>query len=148
MDKESIGGKRRARRLALQALYQWQMTGQEAYEIETQFKVFSNLEKVDVGYFSALFRGIVQHIEQVDLIFSPHLDRDFLSLNPIELTILRLSTYEFLKTPELPWRVILDESVNMGKEYGSTDGHKYVNGVLHKVAHDLRAVEINLDQAK
>lgn len=148
MDKKSIGAKRRARRLALQALYQWQMSGQQAYEVETQFKVFTNLERVDVEYFTTLFKGSVDKIEDIDKAFSPHLDRDFLSLNPVELAILRISTYEFLHVPELPWRIILDESVNMGKEFGSTDGHKYVNGVLNKVAHDIRSVEVAMDNTK
>lgn len=146
MDKEVIRRKRRARRLALQALYQWQMTEQEPYEVEAQFRAVKNLDRVDVTYFSEVFKGIIEHTEELDRLFIEYLDREINALNPVELAIIRIGTYELAYSLELPWRVVLDEAVNMGREYGSTDGHKYVNGVLNQVAHKVRAVEIKAER--
>lgn len=148
MDKEIIIGKRRARRLALQALYQWQMTQQEPYEIDAQFRVIQNMDRVDVEYFSAIFKGVVEHAEELDALFVGYLDREVSALNPVELVIIRLGTYELKYSLELPWKVVLDEAINMGREYGSTDGHKYVNGILNQVARDVRAVEIKAENLK
>ena len=148
MDKEVIRHKRRARRLALQALYQWQMTAQEPYEIEAQFRAIKNLDRVDVTYFVSVFKGIIEHTEALDALFNEYLDRKINALNPVELAIIRIGTYELTYSPELPWRIILDEAINMGREYGSTDGHKYVNGVLNQVAHKIRTVEIQAERSK
>ena len=144
MDKESIRSKRRARKLALQALYQWHMSGLELTEIEAQFRAVTNMERVDTNYFCGLLYGVLREIETIEASFSPYLDRAVLDLNPIELTVLRLSTYELLHCPEIPYRVLLDEAVSLTKEFGSQDGHRYVNGVLHNVAKQSRAVEISL----
>ncbi|MCC5791543.1 MAG: transcription antitermination factor NusB [Legionellaceae bacterium] len=147
MDKEQIRSRRRSRRLALQALYQWQLSGLEASEIEAQFRVTNNMERVDVPYFSDLFQGIIQQKKTVDELFEPYLDRELSALNPVELAIIRLGTYELAYCPELPWRVVLDEAINIGREYGSTDGHKYVNGILNQVAQRLRTVEIKAENS-
>ena len=143
MEKESINGKRRARKLALQALYQWLMSGSELYEIEAQFRVANNMEKVDGEYFSRLLHGVAKHCVELDAAFLPLLDRPMDSLNPIELTALRIGAYELTHCPEMPYRVVLDASISLTREFGSQDGHRYVNGVLNNLARKTRDVEIN-----
>lgn len=139
---QSISGKRRARKLALQALYQWMMSGTDLLEIELQFRVAKNMEKVNTDYFCRLLHEIPHQLNVIESTMLPFLDRPIESLNPIELTILRICTFELLHCPEIPYRVILDESVSLAKEFGSQDGHRYVNGVLHNMAAKIRALEI------
>ena len=143
--KKSISGKRRARKLALQSLYQWLMSNAELSEIEAQFRVANNMDKVDTDYFCRLLYGVPAQLTQLEAAFIPLLDRPIHSLNPIELTVLRLSTFELVNCPEIPYRVVLDESVSLTKEFGSQDGHRYVNGILNNLAKEIRAVEISLD---
>lgn len=143
MEKESINGKRRARKLALQALYQWLMSGSELYEIEAQFRVANNMEKVDGEYFSRLLHGVAKHCVDLDASFLPLLDRPIDSLNPIELTALRIGSFELTHCPEMPYRVVLDASISLTREFGSQDGYRYVNGVLNNLAKTVRAIEIN-----
>lgn len=147
VEKESINSKRRARKLVLQALYQWQMSGTELYEIEAQFRVANNMDRVDGAYFAKLLHTIPQHLQEIEAVFIPFLDREIQSLNPIELAVLRLGSYELMFCPELPYKVVLDEAISLTKTFGSQDGHKYVNGVLNQVAQKLRATEINLGTA-
>lgn len=148
VDKESIRGKRRARRLALQALYQWHMSGADMSEIDAQFRAVTNMERVDTDYFCSLVYGVCKELTTLETAFAPFLDRLVDELNPIELTVLRLSTYELMHHPEIPYRVILDEAVMLSKEFGSQDGHRYVNGVMHNLAKQMRAVEINRDSCE
>ncbi|MGQ3890543.1 transcription antitermination factor NusB [Legionella sp. CNM-4043-24] len=145
MEKQSINGKRRARKLVLQALYQWLMSGQELPEIEAQFRVANNLDKVDMEYFCRILYGVPENLDAVQGSIIPFLDRAIDGLNPVELSVLRLGTYELLFCPEIPWRVVLDESISLAREFGSQEGHRYVNGVLNQVARQVRAIEINLD---
>ncbi|WP_058462375.1 transcription antitermination factor NusB [Legionella adelaidensis] len=141
MDKQLIKGKRKARRLAVQALYQWLMSGSDLNEIDAQFRVANDMAKVDLEYFTRLLHGIPVKLSLLEETFSPYLDRPLTSLNPIELTILRLSTFECMYCPETPYKVVLDEAISLAKEFGSQDGHRYVNGVLHEVAKQTRAIE-------
>lgn len=134
--------RRRARSLALQALYQWSMTQTDLNEIEVQFHTFNNMQKVDAAYFHQLVHDIPANLDSVDALFIPHLDRDLANLNPVELAILRIATYELAHSKDVPYRVIINEAVELTKIYGATDGHKYVNGIVDKVAHDVRAKEI------
>lgn len=143
MNNSSISGKRRARKLALQSLYQWLMSGTELTEIEAQFCAINNMEKVDLDYYRRLLYGVVAHLDELEAALAPLLDRPVLSLNPIELSILRLCTYELYHCIEIPYRVILDESVSLAKTFGSQDGHRYVNGVLHNLAQTVRHIEVN-----
>lgn len=142
MQKQSISGKRKARRLALQALYQWLMASCDLYEIETQFRVMNNMEKVDQDYFCRLLYGIPKQLAELEAQLVPYLDRDIQSLNPIELTVLRIGCFELLHCPEIPYKVVLDESVSLSKEFGSQDGYRYVNGVLNNLAKQVRILEI------
>ena len=142
MSNESISGKRRARKLALQSLYQWLMAGTVLTDIEAQFSAANNMDKVDVEYYRRLIYGIPKELAVIEEALTPFLDRHIQSLNPIELTILRLCAFELFHCPEIPYRVILDESVSLAKAFGSQDGHKYVNGVLHNLAQTARKTEI------
>jgi len=144
MDKQSIAGKRRARKLALQALYQWRMSGLDLPEIETQFRCANNMDRVDAEYFCRLLYGVPKHLDALQSQMLPFLDRRLEEINPVELSVLRLSTFELLYCPEIPYRVVLDESVVLTKEFGSQEGYRYVNGVLNNLARQVRAVEINL----
>ena len=143
MEKQAIRGKRRARKLAVQALYQWLMSGSELYEIEAQFRVANNMEKVDTVYFCRLLHGVPKELTTLEEALIPLLDRPLKDLNPIELTVLRLGAFELFNCPEIPYRVVLDESISLTKEFGSQDGHRYVNGVLNNLARKVRVVEIN-----
>ncbi|PJD96819.1 MAG: transcription antitermination factor NusB [Legionella sp.] len=143
MEKNLINGKRKARKLSLQALYQWMMSGTDLYEIETQFRVINNMEKVDVDYFCRLLYGVAEHVDTLESSLAPFIDREIASLNPVELTVLRMGAFELVYCPELPYKVVLDESVTLAKEFGSQEGHRYVNGVLNNFARQIRAMEIN-----
>lgn len=143
-NNQTIKGKRRARKLALQALYQWLMSGTALSEIEAQFRVANDMQKVDADYFCRLLHGIPAQLSLIEAGFIPFLDRPIDSLNPIELTVLRIGTFELLHCPEIPYRVVLDESISLAKSFGSQDGHRYVNGVLNNLAQQARSTEISL----
>ena len=142
MDKQEIKGRRRARKMALQALYQWLISGADLPEIEAEFRAVNHMDKVDLGYFCRLLHGVAEHLAVLEAAFSEFLDRPIVSLNPIEHTILRLSTFELLFVPEVPYRVVLDESVSLACVFGSQEGHRYVNGVLNNLARKVRAIEV------
>ena len=144
VEKQSISGKRRARKLALQALYQWLMADSDLHEIEAQFRVINNMERVDGDYFCRLLHGIPANIVDLEASISPFLDREISGLNPIELTVLRIGAFELFHCPEIPYKVVLDESISLTKEFGSQDGYRYVNGVLNNLARQVRSVEISL----
>jgi N utilization substance protein B len=146
VEKKIVGGKRRARKLALQALYQWLMSGSDLPEIEAQFRAINNMAKVDGEYFSHLLYGVPKHVQELETSFSPYLDREVSALNPIELTVLRIGSFELFHCPEVPYKVVLDESILLAKEFGSQDGHRYVNGVLNNLARQVRSVEINMEK--
>lgn len=145
MEKQSIKGNRRARKLALQALYQWLMSGSELYEIEAQFRVANDMEKVNTEYFCRILYGVPKYLNELEAALLPFLDRPIQSLNPIELTTLRIGAFELFYCPEIPYCVVLDESISLTKAYGSQDGHRYVNGVLNNLARKVRVEEINRD---
>lgn len=146
MDKQAINGKRRARKLALQALYQWLMSGSELHEIESEFRLMNNMDKVDVDYFCRLLYGIPKVVDELEASFAPFVDREISGLNPIELTVLRIGAFELAHCPEIPYKVALDESITLTKEFGSQDGHRYVNGVLNQLARQVRSVEVSLNE--
>ena len=131
----------RAREFAIQGLYQWQMTGHDTPAIEAHLMEASGFDKVDHGLFTTLLRGSLKHVAELRVDVEPHLDRSFDSLSPVERAVLLLATYEFRHHLETPYRVILNEAIELAKEYGGTDGHKYVNGVLDKIAAKVREAE-------
>lgn len=143
VDKHIIKGKRRARKLAVQALYQRLISGYELPEIEAQFRAIHGGETVDLDYFCRLLYGVSERVATLDQAFEPFLDRPIGSINPIELTILRLGAFELLEALDVPYRVVLDESVTLAKTFGAKEGHRYVNGVLNQLAKQARAIEID-----
>ncbi len=136
--KVSPAARKQARKLALQALYQWQIAGSSLVSIETEFREDNDMKKVDQDYFGELLHRIPAQISRLDDLVSPFLDRSLDELTPIELIILRIGAFELAERKDVPYRVIINEGVNLAKAFGATDGHKYVNGVLDKLARNLR----------
>ncbi len=137
-----INPKHKARALALQALYQWDMTRQSAQEILTQFMTEQDLSGANQKYFTQLVEGVFTHLDQIDDVISPKLDRDRSELNPVELAVLRVATYELLHCLNVPYKVVINEAIELTKEFGANQGHKYVNGVLDALAAESRSIEI------
>lgn len=134
--------RRRAREFALQGLYQWQVAGHDWPAIEAHTADEGEFSKCDRQMFRALLRGCIDQAGQVNADLAQHLDRPIEELSPIERSILMIAAFEFRQHPETPYRVVINEAIELAKEFGGTDGHKYVNGVLDKLAADLRAVEV------
>jgi N utilization substance protein B len=137
----SGGSRHKARRSAVQALYQWQLTQQEPTEIESHFVLDHEMHGVDLEYFHSLIREIPLHLHELDDHLIPHLDRELMEVDPVERAILRIGAYELEFRLEIPYRVILDEAIELAKVFGAEHGHKYVNAILDKVASGLRAEE-------
>jgi transcription antitermination protein NusB len=136
--------RRRAREFVLQALYQWQMAGQSIVEIEKQFAEAEGFNKADGSFFSGLFRGASAQAKSTEAALQPHLDRAWGEVSPVERGILLLAGYELISAHDVPYRVVINEAIELARSYGGTDGHKYVNGVLDKLAATVRAEEIAL----
>lgn len=128
----------RSRELALQAIYQWEMTGHKVVELELQFRDTNDFSKIDETYFSALINGVINKVIEIDAEIEPILDRKKLALNPVELAILRLATYELKNEPDVPYKVVINEALELAKKFGAEEGYKYVNAVLDKLAVKLR----------
>jgi len=123
----------KARRFALQAIYQWQMTGAVLSDIEKEFFEFNDVNKFDVDYFREILRGVIESYTRIDAQMEPVLDRPIGELNPIELAALRMAIYELFYRPDVPYKVVINEALDLTKTFGSTDGFKFVNGVLDKI---------------
>lgn len=136
------GSRHRARQAVLQALYQWQLTQQTPSEIAQQFSSEAKLEELDQEYFQRLLSEVPRCQEALDRHLAPHLDRALAEVDPIERAILRIGAYELEFQPEIPYRVVLDEAIELAKVFGAEHGHRYVNAVLDKLAHELRADEV------
>lgn len=133
--------RRRAREFAVQGLYQWQLAKNPVADVIANMAEANGYAKIDTEYFVALIHGVVAHAESLEVAISPLLDRKFAELSPIERAILLIAAYELAHQPDTPYKVIINEAVELAKTYGGTDGHKYVNGVLDKLAQALRAGE-------
>jgi len=134
--------RREARKLATQALYQWHMASHSLNEIEAQFRVDNDFTDVDGAYFREILHGVPASKSEIDAVLKPCMDLALEELDPVELAVLRLSTWELLKRVDVPYRVVINEGIELAKVFGSTDGHKFVNGVLDKVAPNVRAAEV------
>lgn len=134
--------RRRAREFALQGLYQWQLAGSTVSEIEGHLKAVAGFEKADPELFQTLLRGTLHNVQELESLITPHLDRPYAELSPVERSVLLLAAFEFAHCPETPYRVVLNEAIELAKSYGASEGHKYVNGVLDKLAAELRAHEV------
>ena len=134
--------RKRARRRALQAIYQWQITRQDASEILRQFREIQDLSQVDVGHFENLLRGVINENKRLIDALGPFLDRPMDQVDVMERVVLMIGAWELLECPETPYRVVLDESVDLARRFGSEQGHSYVNAVLDKAVRKLRADEV------
>ena len=131
----------RARRYAMQALYQWDLSGTDLPLIRRQFLEAEDFSRTDTKYFIELLSEAPKNIDIIDENISKFIDRPIEQLDPVERAVLRLSTYELLYRLDIPYRVSINEAVQLTKKFGAEQGHAFVNGVLDKVAHKLRAAE-------
>ncbi len=134
--------RRRARRYCLQALYQWHMARTAPYEIEAQFLSDEDMERFDRPYFSEIFRGVTDTVGELDEAIKPCVDRPLKELDPIEHAVCRMGAWELRNRPDIPYRVVINEAVELAKAFGGTDGHKFVNRVLDRLASTVRATEV------
>ncbi len=134
--------RRRAREFVLQGLYQWQLSANAPGAIHAQLTAATGFERADAEYFETLWRGVVAAYPALVERFAPLLDRRPAELSPIERAVLAIGAWELEYRLEIPYRVAINEAVELAKSYGGTDGHKFVNGVLDKLAGSLRADEI------
>ncbi len=132
----------KARNCAVQSLYEWQVSGNNVQEIFKQFLVERNTTKFDTDYFRELLFGVAENVAQLDEQIQPYLDRPIDEVDPVERAVLRLGAFELIHKPDVPYRVAINEAVEAAKLFGADQGHKYVNGVLDKVAQRARAVEM------
>lgn len=130
-----------ARRAVLQALYQWQLNPSSLVEIEQQFLTDAAIQVGSKPFFSGLLQGVLSNVETIDSTIQTALDRPIAQLNPVELSALRLGVWELSQMPETPYRVVINEAVELAKAFGAEGGHAYVNGVLDKLAQSLRPEE-------
>jgi N utilization substance protein B len=145
--KASPAARRKARSFSLQAIYQWHMAGADLAKIEAEFRADNDMSKVDLEYFHEILHGVPRELAALDKIIEPLLDRSTEEMTPVELSILRLATYELVHRIDVPYKVVINEAVELAKSFGATDGHKYVNGVVDKIAQQVRTVEVKQPNA-
>ena len=136
----------RARELALQGIYQWRITAGDDAQIEKQIHAEKNLGRYDKELFSRLLRGALGQHHELEALLAPHLDRPLAELSPVEFAVLLLGTFELSQHLDVPYKVVINEAVELAKTFGGTDGHKFVNGVLDKLAAQMRAAEVREDR--
>ncbi|KPQ01869.1 MAG: N utilization substance protein B [Marinobacter sp. HL-58] len=135
------GDRRRARALAMQGLYQRHFSKSPITDIESEFIVDNDMSKVDIAYFRDLLRGVHREQAELDRLLEPFLDRPIHEVDAIELAIVRLGTYELKYRLDVPYKVVINEGIEMAKKFGGTEGHKFVNSLLDKLSHRLRLAE-------
>lgn len=133
--------RRQARRALVQAIYQWQMAETEAQALAGEFRESGALTKADQAFFEQVLSMTIGQSEDLDASFASLLDRDLGALDQVERAILRLGACELRHRPDVPWRVVIDQYVELAKTFGATDSHKYINGVLDRLARQLRPEE-------
>ena len=139
--------RRRAREFALQGLYQWRLSGNDEAAIEAHLADIAGFDKADRDFFVGLLRGVLAQHGALQEQLQALLDRPFGELSPVESSVLLAGAYELANYPQTPYRVIINEAIELAKGYGGTDGHKYVNGVLDKLAAKLRPAEVEAKRA-
>lgn len=142
MSNAKPANRRKARQLLVQALYSWLITGSDLIDIETHFYMENDMKEVDRDYFKELLYAVPKQRSTLEATFQPYLDRTVEELDPISKAILCLSTYELTERPDVPYKVVINEGVNLAKMFGPTDAYKFINGVLDQVAASTRAVEV------
>ena len=141
MAERGHGARTVARKLALQALYQWQLNVSPWQDLVNEFHTDEDMPRADEAYFRALVQGVIESQEPLDTRLGTWADRSPSELDPIERAALWISVHELLAQPEVPWRVVVNEAVSLTKRFGATDAHKYVNAVLDRAARELRPHE-------
>lgn len=141
VDQLDVGARQKARHYAVQALYQRILADGTPASIEAEFRADNDMTAVDIDYFHDLLFKVVEQTDELDTLFDQHIDRALHELDPVSLAQLRLSTYELKSRIDVPWRVVIEEAVRLSKKFGPTDSYKYLNGVLDKLAHELRPAE-------
>lgn len=134
--------RRRAREFALQGVYQWLLSGNSVPMIEDHVSSVSGFDKADFTFFRRVLRGTVDDVAELREAFAPFIHRGVEELSPVEHAILLIATYELKNDIETPYRVVINEAIEMAKEYGGTDGHRFVNGVLDRLAAQIRSIEV------
>lgn len=137
----AVAQRKRSRDLLVQAMYQWLIGGADAVQIEAEFRA-DNGRKTDWDFFHEAMTHITQQTAAIDAVFQPYLDRDVKQLDPIETGLLRLGAYELSQRIDVPYRVVINEYVDLAKKYGASESHKFINGVLDRVARQVRSVEM------
>lgn len=140
--------RRRSREVALQGLYEWLLSGSDAGMIEAHMREQEGFDKIDTAHFDALLHGCINEAADLDGVLSRHVDRKTTELSPIEHAVLMIGAYELKHCVDVPYKVAINEAVELAKSFGGTDGHKYVNGVLDKAAVDLRRTEVEAARAR
>ncbi|MEO7405327.1 MAG: transcription antitermination factor NusB [Burkholderiales bacterium] len=133
--------RRRAREYAMQGVYQWLLAGGVAHDIDVQLRADKHFDQADPVFFARLLTGTLESIESLEPMIAPHLDRPLKELTPVERAILLIGAFELRECVDVPYRVIVNEAIELTKTFGGTDGHRYVNGVLDKLVGDLRPAE-------
>ena len=139
--------RRRAREFALQGLYEWLLNGADAGVIDAHVREQDGFDKCDLAYFDLLLHGVIRESAAIDAHIARHIDRKVELLSPVEHAALMIGTFELMRCIEVPYKVAINEAVELAKSFGGTDGHKYVNGVLDKAAAELRPVEVQAGRA-
>ena len=142
----SKSARSRSREFALQGLYQHLVGGNAVGDIDLFTRDLAGFHKADAAHFDALLHGCIEQAADLDARIVPLLDRKLAEISPIERGVMWIGCYEFLHCPDVPWRVVLNECIELAKEFGGTDGHKYVNAVLNGLAPSLRATEVEADR--
>ncbi len=139
--KKKLSDRQKARRMVLQALYQWQLAGAPVHEIQAEFRGYYQ-GRIDWVYFHEVFPATVAQVEELDNAITPLLDREMSALDPVELSVLRFGMFELLHRREVPYKVVINECVELAKVFGATDVHRYINGILDRAARSIRTLEI------
>ncbi len=140
--KTNVWARRRARRALVQALYQWELSANSVSSVIADFETGDALKKADDEFFIEVLRKSTAMTPVLDALYGPLLDREVEKLDPVERAILRLAAFEFSERIDVPYRVVIDEYVELAKVFGAQDSHKYINGVLDNVASSVRTVEV------
>ncbi|MCC7080973.1 MAG: transcription antitermination factor NusB [Burkholderiales bacterium] len=137
--------RRLAREFAVQGLYEWLLAGNDVRAIEHRLAEVKAFDKADRPLLDAILNGVIRAAGDLDARLAPFLDRPIAALSPVEHAVLLVGTYELVHRIDTPYRVVINEAVELTKVYGGTDGHKYVNGVLDRLAAEVRAIEVEAD---
>ena len=141
-DSVKPAARRKARELALQAVYSWQMTGNPVHQIELAIATSNDMHKVDMSYFQELLRSVAKRADELDTKIKPYLGRLPEELDVVEKAVLRIATYELVERIDVPYKVVINEAIELAKSFGAEESHKFVNGVLDKAVKTLRKDEL------